>query len=419
MSVVSRSDGAGPKTYVPRDRYSLMMSFWVVPDSCAGVGALLLGDDLVHRQQPHRGGVDRHRRVHGVERDVLEQLAHRAEVRDRYADLADLAAAQLVVGVVAGLRRQVEGDGEAGLALRQVAAVERIGLRGRAVAGVRAHHPGLVRHNVSQVTARYPALVTARPGRSCSHSPGAIDSSHMVNLTRIYTRTGDDGTTNLGDMSTTSKLDLRLGAYADVDEANSQIGFAISLGALDDDVVAVLTHVQNDLFDVGADLSCPVVENPKYPPLRVEPDYIDRLEGWCDHYNDQLDEAAVVHPAGRHPVGRRRCTSRVRSPGARSDRRGRRSSEHGETMNILTAKYLNRLSDLLFILARHANRAQGDVLWKPGGERIPAAALIGLSSATAGQSQSMLLWDAKLRADGDSSWRRRPPEPRRRRRGPK
>ena len=100
----------------------------------------------------------------------------------------------------------------------------------------------------------------------------------MVNLTRIYTRTGDSGTTKLGDMSTASKLDLRLGAYADVDEANSHIGFAISLSELDADVVAVLTHVQNDLFDVGADLSCPIVKQPKYPPLRVEPEYVDRLE---------------------------------------------------------------------------------------------------------------------------------------------
>ena len=190
----------------------------------------------------------------------------------------------------------------------------------------------------------------------------------MVNLTRIYTRTGDDGTTNLGDMSKTSKLDLRLAAYADVDEANAQIGLAIALGGLDDDVVTVLTHVQNDLFDVGADLSCPVVDDPEYPPLRVEPDYVDRLEGWCDHYNDQVPKlrsfilrggtpsAAAVHVA---------CTV---------TRRAERSAwaaleQHGETMNLLTAKYLNRLSDLLFILGRYANREAGDILWVPGGER--------------------------------------------------
>jgi cob(I)alamin adenosyltransferase len=190
----------------------------------------------------------------------------------------------------------------------------------------------------------------------------------MVNLTRIYTRTGDDGTTNLGDMSKTSKLDLRLAAYADVDEANAQIGFAVSLGTLDDDVVAILTHIQNDLFDVGADLSCPVVQDPEFPPLRVEPDYVDRLEQWCDHYNEEVPRlrsfilrggtpaAAAVHVA---------CTV---------VRRAERSAwaaieEHGETMNVLTAKYLNRLSDLLFILGRYANREAGDVLWVPGGER--------------------------------------------------
>src|SRR6478609_12044654 len=107
----------------------------------------------------------------------------------------------------------------------------------------------------------------------------------MVNLTRIYTRTGDDGQTRLGDNSLTSKNDVRLHAYADVDEANAHLGLAIAEGGLDPDVVAVLTHVQNDLFDVGADLCTPVVEDPEHPPLRVEQDYVDRLEGWCDHYN--------------------------------------------------------------------------------------------------------------------------------------
>ena len=92
----------------------------------------------------------------------------------------------------------------------------------------------------------------------------------MVNLTRIYTRTGDDGTTALGDMSRVGKNDLRLHAYADTDEANSSIGVAIALGSLREDVVTLLTRVQNDLFDVGADLSTPVVADPQYPALRVE-----------------------------------------------------------------------------------------------------------------------------------------------------
>ena len=110
----------------------------------------------------------------------------------------------------------------------------------------------------------------------------------MVNLTRIYTRTGDAGTTRLGDMSETAKTDLRLRAYADVDETNAHLGLVLATGELDEDVATVLTHVQNDLFDVGADFCTPVVENPEYPPLRIEADYVDRLEGWCDQYNEEL-----------------------------------------------------------------------------------------------------------------------------------
>jgi cob(I)alamin adenosyltransferase len=190
----------------------------------------------------------------------------------------------------------------------------------------------------------------------------------MVNLTRIYTRTGDDGTTNLGDMSTTSKLDLRLAAYADVDEANSHLGVALALGTLPDDVVQVLTHVQNDLFDVGADLSCPVVENPKHPSLRVEPDYIDRLEQWCDQYNEPLEKLrSFILPGGTQAAAELHV---ARTVTRRAERSAWAALEvHGDTMNVLTAKYLNRLSDLLFILARYANREAGDVLWVPGGER--------------------------------------------------
>ena len=190
----------------------------------------------------------------------------------------------------------------------------------------------------------------------------------MVNLTRIYTRTGDAGETRLGDMSTTSKNDLRLHAYADVDESNAQIGVAIALGGLDEDVVAVLTHIQNDLFDVGADFCTPVVEKPEFPPLRIEQEYVDRLEAWCDEYNEHLTNLRSFILSGGTPgaallhVGR----TVVR----RAERSGWAAwAEHGETMNILAITYLNRLSDLLFILARYANRERGDVLWVPGGER--------------------------------------------------
>ncbi len=190
----------------------------------------------------------------------------------------------------------------------------------------------------------------------------------MVNLTRIYTRTGDAGETRLGDMSVTSKTDPRLAAYADVDEANAFIGVAIATGGLEDDVVAVLTHVQNDLFDVGADLCTPVVEDPEFPPLRVEQDYVDRLEAWCDHYNADLPKLRSFILNGGTPAAAHLHVART------VVRRAERSaweawSVHGEAMNKLAITYLNRLSDLVFILARYANRENGDVLWVPGGER--------------------------------------------------
>ena len=190
----------------------------------------------------------------------------------------------------------------------------------------------------------------------------------MVNLTRIYTRTGDHGETRLGDMSTTTKNDLRLQAYADVDEANAHIGVALSQGDLDEDVALVLSRIQNDLFDVGADFCTPVVENPEFPPLRIEQEYVDRLEQWCDRYNESLPNLRSFILNGGTPGAALLHVART------VVRRAERSAwaaygEHGETMNEVAITYLNRLSDLLFILARHANRETGDVLWVPGGER--------------------------------------------------
>ena len=192
----------------------------------------------------------------------------------------------------------------------------------------------------------------------------------MVNLTRIYTRTGDDGTTSLGDMSKTSKNDTRLIAYADVDEANSAIGAAIALGGLPVEIATVLTRIQNELFDVGADLCNPVVETPEYPPLRVEQQDIDRLERDCDRFNDALPKLrSFVLPGGTPGAALLHVARTV-------TRRAERSAwealdVHADTMNALTAKYLNRLSDLLFILARSANLGTvGDVLWQPGATRV-------------------------------------------------
>jgi len=191
----------------------------------------------------------------------------------------------------------------------------------------------------------------------------------MVNLTRIYTKTGDDGTTSLGDMSRTSKNDPRLEAYADVDEANSAIGVALSLGAISTDgVKALLTRIQNDLFDVGADLSTPVVDEPKVEPLRVTEEQITYLEAKIDHYNSELSELrSFVLPSGTPAASLLHVARTV-------TRRAERATWHaihsfGGGVNPLTAKYLNRLSDLLFVLARYENREIGDVLWVPGANR--------------------------------------------------
>jgi cob(I)alamin adenosyltransferase len=190
----------------------------------------------------------------------------------------------------------------------------------------------------------------------------------MVNLTRIYTRTGDGGTTRLGDMSETSKNDLRLHAYADVDEANAQLGVALAHDDLEEPVRALLIHVQNDLFDVGADFCTPVAADPEFPPLRITQDYVDRLEGWCDAYNEHLPNLRSFILSGGTPAAARLHVART------VIRRAERSAwaaydVHAETMNPLAITYLNRLSDLVFILARYVNREQGDVLWVPGGER--------------------------------------------------
>ena len=194
------------------------------------------------------------------------------------------------------------------------------------------------------------------------------DRDTPVVLSRIYTRTGDDGTTALGDMSRARKTDPRLAAYADTDEANSAIGVALTLGQLPDDISQVLRRVQNELFDVGADLCNPVTDNPAYPPLRVDDTYVTRLEQACDEFNAGLPVLRSFVLPGGSPASALLHVART------AVRRAERSTWaalelHGDSMNPLTARYLNRLSDLLFILARNANEASGDVLWKPGGER--------------------------------------------------
>ena len=188
-----------------------------------------------------------------------------------------------------------------------------------------------------------------------------------VHLTRIYTKTGDDGTTALGDMSRVRKTDPRVGAYADCDETNAVLGVALALGALSDDVVAVLRIVQNDLFDVGADLCTPVVDAPEFPPLRVEPDYVQRLEGWCDEFNAELPKLDSFILPGGTPAAALLHQARVLARRAERSAWALVEAEPDRT-NRAAVLYLNRLSDLLFILSRITN-PDGDVLWNPGGER--------------------------------------------------
>ena len=208
----------------------------------------------------------------------------------------------------------------------------------------------------------------------------------MVRLTRIYTRTGDSGKTQLSDLSPISKTDPRVEAYGDVDEANSAIGIALASGGLSKDVAAVLQAVQNEMFDVGADLSNPLrvadsADNP--PQLRITQEYIDRLEAWCDQFGDPLPNlksfilpggsqaAAQLHLA-RTVVRRaeRAAWLAVQAYGAEPIADKQRPGG----VNTLAITYLNRLSDLLFILTRVVNGPDGDVLWIPGGDRSHSSA---------------------------------------------
>jgi len=186
----------------------------------------------------------------------------------------------------------------------------------------------------------------------------------MVHLTRIYTKTGDDGTTALGDMSRTSKNDPRLEAFATVDEANSYLGVVL-LHVNNPDIKDLLIKIQNNMFDVGADLCTPVVDNPKIKPLRVTQEQIDYLEKQIDIYNSELEPLnSFVLPYGSSASSHLHVARTI-------VRRAERRTWHaihsfGEGVNLLTAKYLNRLSDLLFVLARYENKESGDQLWVPG-----------------------------------------------------
>jgi cob(I)alamin adenosyltransferase len=201
----------------------------------------------------------------------------------------------------------------------------------------------------------------------------------MVRLTRIYTRTGDGGQTRLADMSMADKTDLRVAAYGDVDEINSTIGVALAGGDLPQAVAAVLRTIQNELFDLGADLSKPYrAATPEQAELRVTQSYIERLERWCDQFSEPLPALeSFILPGGsagaaRLHVARTVARRAERSAWAAAERYGTNpvpDPDRPGGINQLAITYLNRLSDLLFILTRAVNGPDGDVLWVPGGSR--------------------------------------------------
>ncbi|MEU4157622.1 cob(I)yrinic acid a,c-diamide adenosyltransferase [Actinoplanes sp. NPDC026670] len=188
-----------------------------------------------------------------------------------------------------------------------------------------------------------------------------------VHLTRIYTRAGDGGQTRMVNNELAPKTSPRIAAYADADECNAALGAAIALGELPDDVRQVLATIQNDLFDLGADLGNPLSDDPPYPPLRITEAYVTRLEGWCDEFNERLAPLdSFILPGGTPGAA---LLHVARTVARRAERTAWALYElEPSTTSVLPLKYLNRLSDLLFILSRVANPS-GDVKWVPGGER--------------------------------------------------
>jgi len=196
----------------------------------------------------------------------------------------------------------------------------------------------------------------------------------MVILNKIYTKTGDDGTTALGSGARRKKFDLRVSSYGTVDEANAAIGIA-RLYSKDDAVDAVLELIQNDLFDLGADLSVPEETDVKdshantVEPLRVSKNQVTALEDYIDQYNSELEPLRSFILSGGNELAAHLHMARTIS------RRAERiivelSHDDHETVNPMVIIYMNRLSDLLFVLARHANDlGRGDVLWVPGKNR--------------------------------------------------
>lgn len=186
----------------------------------------------------------------------------------------------------------------------------------------------------------------------------------MVKLNRIYTRTGDDGSTGLADGSRRRKDDARLAAIGSVDEANASLGVVRLFSAQDADLDNILKQIQNDLFDLGADLATPT-DDIAWTPIRVRAAQVTALEEALDRYNEPIPPLKSFILPGGSALSAHLHVARTM---ARRAERDAVTLNAAEPVNSEAMKYLNRLSDLLFVLARHAN-AQGaeDVLWVPGG----------------------------------------------------
>jgi cob(I)alamin adenosyltransferase len=194
----------------------------------------------------------------------------------------------------------------------------------------------------------------------------------MVKLNKIYTRTGDDGTTGLGDGSRVAKADPRVDAYGTTDEANAALGLAViacrNTGEPAAGLAPILETLQHDLFDCGADLCTPIKQDGKEAQrLRVIPSQIDRLEALIDRFNEDLEPlTSFVLPGGTPAAA---ALHLARTIVRRAERLAAATLEaQPDETNPDVIRYLNRLSDLLFVLGRVANPA-GDVLWKPGANR--------------------------------------------------
>ena len=191
----------------------------------------------------------------------------------------------------------------------------------------------------------------------------------MVRLTRIYTRGGDQGQTSLGDGTRVAKHSPRPSAYGTVDEANAVIGMARLTATADcgPDTDAMLARIQNDLFDLGADLCTPEAPDPKYPPLRIVAAQVTRLEAEIDALNAELSPLnSFILPGGRPTAASLHLARTI----ARRAEREITALAEVEAINPEAVRYVNRLSDHLFVLARWVNdRGRDDVLWVPGGNR--------------------------------------------------